>query len=194
MPDRYTYPNSEVLRNKFSLVDQFGLSRVENGLVELGLASLAAAPADPTFTFGHLQAIHRRLFGELYEWAGTFRQTDRAARGTGVVHCRPEFLESAADDVFGALKTEDFLTGLDRDAFAVAVARHWGAMAVLDPFRDGNIRSQAVFLEQLARSAGWSINWGALDPDWVKEARMGAAAGNPGLLGKLLARATGPLP
>ena len=40
MPDRYTYPNSEVLRNKFSLVEQYALSRVENGLLELGLAGL----------------------------------------------------------------------------------------------------------------------------------------------------------
>lgn len=190
MPDRYTYPNSEVLKNKFSLVEQFALRRVENGLVELGLAGLAVAPEEPVFRLAHLQAIHRRLFGELYEWAGQLRETDRTDRGSGVVHCRPEFIEAAADGVFGALEDEGFLAGLDVDGFTERLAHHWGALAVLDPFRDGNIRSQAVLLDQLARGAGWSVNWAALDPDWVKEARLGAAAGSPGLLGKLLARAT----
>ncbi len=189
MPDRYSYPNSEVLRNRFNIVEQFGLDRIEQGLLELGLASLARTPEHPTFGLAHLQAIHRRLFGELYEWAGELRETDREARGTGVIHCRPEFIGTAADDVFGALQAEDLLAGLDRDAFTAGLARHWGALAVLDPFRDGNIRSQAVFLDQLARHTGWRVKWSSLDPDWVKEARMGAAAGSPGLLGKLLARA-----
>lgn len=194
MPDRYTYPNSEVLKNKFNLVEQYALSRVESGLVELGLAGLALAPEEPTFRLAHLQAIHRRLFGELYGWAGELRETDKEARGPGVDHCRPEYIESTADGVFGVIKADNFLRGLDRDAFAVRLAHHWGSLAVLDPFRDGNLRSQAVFLDMLALRAGWRICWGALDPDWVKEARLAAAAGNSGMLRKLLAGATTTLP
>ncbi|WP_113716341.1 Fic/DOC family protein [Arthrobacter dokdonensis] len=193
MPDRYTYPNSEVLKNRFSLVEQFALSRVENGLVELGLAALAVSPEEPTFRLSHLQAIHRRLFGELYPWAGELRQTDKEARGSGVVHCRPEFLETTAEDVFGALRDDILLDGPGRDVFAGHLAHHWGALAMLDPFRDGNTRAQAVLLDQLSRNAGWRISWADVDPDWLKEARLAAAAGDPGLLGKLLARATVPL-
>ncbi|GAA4655822.1 Fic/DOC family protein [Arthrobacter cryoconiti] len=189
MADRYTYPNSPVLRNKLNVVDQSSLDRLEHGLVELALADLLRKPEAPTFRLEHLKAIHRRLFSELYEWAGTLRETDKAARGSSRMHVRPEFLESAADDVFAALEAENFLTGLDQASFAPALARHWGALAALDPFRHGNICSQAVLLDQMATQAGWNVNWKALDPDWIKEARMAAAAGDPGLLAKLISPA-----
>ncbi|RAN70712.1 hypothetical protein B5P43_35125 [Bacillus sp. SRB_336] len=132
-------------------------------------------------------------FGELYPWVGELRHTDKEARGSVVVHCRPEFLATTAEDVFRTLRDDTLLEGLDRDAFAGRLAPHWGALAVLDPFRDGNTRAQVVFLDQLSRNAGWRISWAALDPDWVKEARLAAATGDAGLLGKLLARATAPL-
>lgn len=61
MPDKYTYPNSEVLRNKFNVTDQAALANIERAHAAFGLADLRNNPVKGHFDFKHLQAIHRRL-------------------------------------------------------------------------------------------------------------------------------------
>lgn len=194
MPDSYTYPDSEVLRNKFGITNQDGLSRIEQALAELGLTDLRANPVAGSFDLTYLQAIHRRLVGELYEWAGELRTTDTQAMGTGVPYCRPEFIEAFASEVFSGIAADKFLKGLDHDAFVERLSYHWGELTTLHPFRDGNTRSQSAFFDQLGRQAGWRIDWAGLDLDRVKEARIIAVSRSSEQLRDLLGPAITKLP
>jgi cell filamentation protein len=48
----------------------------------------------------HLSAIHRRIFGDIYDWAGQIR-TVAIAKGSWF--CLPQYIESAAGEIFRAL-------------------------------------------------------------------------------------------
>ncbi|MDJ0312029.1 Fic family protein [Arthrobacter sp. H35-D1] len=172
MPDKYTYPGTEILINIPGILDQHQLDLAEQDLAGIVMAQLREYPIAGVFDFPHLQAIHRRLMGRLYSWAGEIRTTDTQAMGTGVAHCRPEFIEAFAGEVFAGIAADNFLLHLDHHEFAARLAHHWGELTSLHPFRDGNTRSQSAFLDQLATAAGWEIHWSKLDLDAVKEARV----------------------
>lgn len=138
--DPYTYPGTDVLINKAGIQDQAELNRVEQGLAELG----------------HLKEIHIRLVGDLYDWAGERRTTDVQAMGTGVPHCRPEFLDQFAEQIFSDLARDGNLRDLDQERFSERLAYHWGEVTALHYFRDGNTRSQSAFFNQLSTEAGWA--------------------------------------
>jgi hypothetical protein len=66
-----------------------------------------------------LQAFHRYILGDVYNWAGELRTVSIAK---GSVFCLPQHLESYAADVFGRLAAADRLRGLARDPFITALA------------------------------------------------------------------------
>jgi fido (protein-threonine AMPylation protein) len=64
--------------------------------------------------------------------------------------CLPQYIESAAADVFKALDGEGFLRGLPRDVFTERLSYYLGEVNAIHPFREGNGRAQRAFSEQLA--------------------------------------------
>lgn len=65
----------------------------------------------------------------------------------------------------------DYLRDLDVDAFSDGLAWVWGETTAIHPFRDVNTRSQHVFFNQLARDAGWVIDWSQIPGDVFAHAR-----------------------
>jgi len=63
------YPGTTVLRNRLGYTDPQTLAQAEALIAVTRMAELAANPIDGHFDFAHLQAIHRHLLGDLYEWA-----------------------------------------------------------------------------------------------------------------------------
>lgn len=190
MPDRYTYTDTEVLVNRLGIRDAEQLARAEQAVAEIRLTELrTVSPVDGNFDFRHLQNIHRRLVGDLYDWAGEIRTVDTQAMGTGVPYCRPEFIGPFVQDVLAGIRDEDWLRGLDRDAFTDRLAHHWGELTAVHPFRDGNTRSQSAFFDQLSREAGYRIDWNALDLDRLKTARLIAVSKSPAELREALSPA-----
>lgn len=193
MPDRYTYPGSEVLANKLGIRDPQELARVEQGLAEIGLIELRHRPLPGSFDLAHLGRIHIRLVGDLYDWAGQIRTVDTQALGTGVPYCRPDFIPPFAQEIFGGIDADNQLRGMNQETFTARLAHHWGELTALHPFRDGNTRSQSAFIDQLAREAGYRISWQDLDLDRLKTARIKAVASTSEDLRKVLAPAIQPL-
>lgn len=88
-----------------------------------------------------------------------------------IAHCRPQFIVSEAERVFGALAERDYLRGLDAGAFADGPSRVWGETTAIHPFRDMNTRSQHIMFNQFAREAGWVIDWSQIPGDVFAHAR-----------------------
>lgn len=68
MPDKHTYPGTEVLINNLgskeqTAKDQTLLDRTGQTLAGIGLVELRTAPILGGFNFRHLRAIHRWLVG-----------------------------------------------------------------------------------------------------------------------------------
>lgn len=163
MGDPYTYPGSHVLVNLPGYTHPAAWKEAEVAHMSTRLTQLVEHPIPGGFDLDHLRAIHAALVQGFYTWGGQLRTTDTGPGGTGIAHCRPEFIVAEADRIFSSLADADYLRGRDKDAFSRALAWTWGELTVVHPFRDVNTRSQFAFFNQLALHAGWLIDWAKVD-------------------------------
>lgn len=73
--------------------------------------------------------------------------------------CNVKFIESQAEDIFGKLREENYLSGLSEKEFSVRLAYYFAEINALHPFREGNGRSQREFIRALAFHNGYVINF-----------------------------------
>jgi cell filamentation protein len=160
--DRYLDPASGVLRNLLGITDAAELARAEAALSASRLIDLERRRLPGRYDLAHLQAFHRCILGDVYDWAGQLRTVSIAK---GSVFCLPQHLESYTADVFGRLAAADRPRGLARDPFITALAGFLADVNALHPFREGNGRARGPSSPQLAHDAGHHIAWVRMDPD-----------------------------
>lgn len=193
MTDSYHYPGTQVLRNRFGYTDPQILAEVEGAIAAVRMAELAAHPINGNFDFQHLQAIHRYLLGDLYEWSGELRTINTMPGNLGISHDPYEVVPTEAERIFAEISDGNYLRGRDHEHFTEGLAEHWGDLTSLHPFVDGNSRTQRVFVDQLARDAGWAIDWRDLSVDAVQAARNFAYIDGGTILADVLAPAIKPI-
>lgn len=183
MPPRYRsfedyfIPGSDrVLRNKLGLSSSAQLSEAEEALTKVRLVELFDEPVVGAFDFAHMQEVHRRIFQDVYDWAGQ----PRAGGHEHMFKAGPNVVDYALNDPdaprvsyryfpaasieegnsfeYRRLKRANYLTGLDQDAFAEGLADHWAEINTVHAFREGNTRSQFVFFSQLTEHAGYRLD------------------------------------
>lgn len=138
------YPGTTVLVNRFDLKEQEELDLVEAYLVTAKAAQWEEAPQCETFDFEHYKAIHRHLFSDLYEWAGSIRTIDISKKGTRF--CPAEQIERVGNAIFRRLQENDFLRERDHTSFVDGMLDIHERTNEWHPFREGNGRTQRVFL------------------------------------------------
>src|SRR5579871_1665294 len=111
--DPYTDPVTGILRNKLGLAVAADLEAAEREVTHAALILLRESPVQATWDLPHLCAIHRRIFGDIYDWAGQVRTV---AITKGSTFCLPQFIEPATAEISRQLHQEKFLRGLARDA------------------------------------------------------------------------------
>jgi len=181
--DPYRDPVTGVLYNKLGLGSAAGLEAAEREITHAALILLDSSPVSPSYDLPHLREIHRRIFGDIYEWAGQIRTVVIAK---GAVFCLPQYIDSSATAIFRELHDEDCLRGLRRDAFVGRLAYYLGEVNALHPFREGNGRAQRAFFGQLARNAGFTLAWQHLDPVRNVDASAAIMRGDPEPMRKML--------
>src|SRR5258705_3960579 len=150
--DDYCYPGTTVLKNKLDLTDADELDAFD--------AEVSDARADEELPagdldFAHFKAVHGHLLQDVYDWAGKIR-TVRMSKG-GNPFCFPENIENQANLLFGQLKKDKFLAGLEVEEFAEKAAHFLSELNVIHAFREGNGRTQLSFFLLLAGQAGHPI-------------------------------------
>ena len=69
MPDDpYADPVTGILRNKLGLDTAEDLAAAEREITQAALILVSDSPIRPTYDLSHLCAIHRTIFGDIYEW------------------------------------------------------------------------------------------------------------------------------
>ncbi len=169
------YPGTTILINKLDIQNQADLDAVEGTIVPAKAALWEADQQAESFDFTHYCAIHRFLFEDLYEWAGKPRTVDISKKGTKF--CPAVQIGSLAKAVFARLAEQSYFIGLDKARFISAIVDLYERTNELHPFREGNGRTQRVFLSQLARHAGYALDFGRVDPDDLMIATIQAASG-----------------
>jgi cell filamentation protein len=181
--DPYVDPATEVLRNKLGLSTLAELEAAEREITHAALIFLKESPVPPRYDLVHLSEIHRRIFSDIYDWAGQLR-TVAIAKGSWF--CLPQYIESSAADIFRALHGESLLRGLPRDAFTDRLTYYLGEVNAVHPFREGNGRAQRAFFDQLARDAGYVLDWQHLDANRNVAASAAIMGGDPAPMRKML--------
>src|SRR5690606_34166004 len=112
-----------------------------------------------------LQAIHRRLAGKVYPFAGELRSVDIAkgsimledgtAKKAGFIP--HQHIRTYMRSVTEMLREGNYLRGLDSHDFAGRLAHFYNAVNYAHPFREMNGRTSREFWTQLANQAGHTI-------------------------------------
>lgn len=157
MQSKYCYPNSNVLINKLNIKDQDLLDRAERKLTGIALAELRDKPITGKFDLKHLQAIHRYIFQDIYDFAGKLRD-EQIAKGY-FQFASPLYLKDMFKELHTQLKNEKYLKGMDKNKIAERLAYYMAEINVIHPFREGNGRSTREYIRCLAMSNGYTLEW-----------------------------------
>ncbi len=182
--DTYLDPVSGVLKNRFGIVDAAILEIAEADLVAARSRELAQNPLPGHFDLKHLQAIHRYLFGDLYDWAGELRTVDISKNDHLFAH--HAHIASAARSIFEQLTREAHLAGLDAEAFSSRAAYYFGEINALHPFREGNGRAQREFISHLAHANGYYVAWENVGPSEMLQASIESFKGDLSKLTRII--------
>ena len=173
MPN-YSYSDDpgSAIKNKLGARTHDELDRLEGACVAAREAELMdSRPIPGNFDAGHLKAIHQHLFQDVFEWAGHTRD-EKVTLSDGSVATEPllrkidgklfmvapmipNALDALADKLFAAA----YLKGLARDEFADRAAGVMMDLNAVHPFRDGNGRTERVFMRFLAEQAGHGLDF-----------------------------------
>ncbi|MET3695260.1 Fic/DOC family protein [Methylobacterium goesingense] len=139
------------------------MAAAEAELVAAREVQMRVSPSRAPRSLGDLRDIHRHLFQDVYDWAGEFRTTDlrtdgKGARGASIF--TPHLLLAREASRIDAVLAETYcLRGMTREGFVAAAADLLVAINRLHPFREGNGRTQRLFLERIASAAGYRLDF-----------------------------------
>lgn len=145
-----------MLENKLGLTSSAELARMEEQLskkkavllFEKGI--LDSLPAGKFFT---LQAIHRYLFEDIYDFAGEIRKVNMAK---GNFRFAPLMYLGAALENIDKMPQSDF----------DEIIKKYVEMNIAHPFREGNGRSARIWLDHmLKQEIGKVIDWSKVDKE-----------------------------
>ena len=174
IPDN-CYEGTSCLVNKLNIRDEEKLNFVESQITIHKTAELANAQDFGSFDFSHYKAIHKYLFNELYEWAGEIRTVNMSKKGTNFVDVSE--IESVASACFKRLQDENYFKNQEFDDFVEDIVDFYCTTNMLHPFREGNGRTQRIFISQLIQFNGYSIDFDKIDTDELMMATIQAANG-----------------
>jgi len=151
----------------------------EGALTFARIRQLQLDPVVGTFDAAHLREVHRRIFQDLpHHNPGEYRSDapshgkERRLESEPIFPHRVEYaLRSEVDARLGAVLDElrggETLKGLSTPDFAVAMAKLYGDLDHLHPFKEGNSRTLRTFTKQLAEHTGHSLDWSTTNANAV---------------------------
>lgn len=169
------YPNTLCLINKFDIRDEKQLSEIEADITFAKSSEWERNPLSESFDLNHYKAIHRFLFEDLYSWAGELRSIDISKKGTSF--CSVVNLEEMCKKSFDYLQSRHLFTNLDKTEFIDEIVDFYCTTNMLHPFREGNGRTQRLFISQLIRHNGYDFNFSDIDTDELMIATIHSANG-----------------
>lgn len=152
------YPDSDVLINKYNIRDKEILEKFEIQKVFAKLLGLDVNPARISYTYDveHLINIQKYLFGDIYEWAGTFRKdnlykSERVLSGGSAEYADFREIEKRLDILLQEYERLDWtrITGKGE-----VVSEFLLALWSIHPFREGNTRTCITFLWHYLKGKG----------------------------------------
>ena len=145
-----------MLENKLGLTSSAELARMEEQLSKKKAVLLfekGILDSLPAGKFSTLQAIHRYLFEDIYDFAGEIRKVNMAK---GNFRFAPLMYLDAALENIDKMPQSDFDEMIEK----------YVEMNIAHPFREGNGRSARIWLDHmLKQEIGKVIDWSKVDKE-----------------------------
>ncbi|SQC36296.1 Probable adenosine monophosphate-protein transferase fic [Helicobacter fennelliae] len=143
--------------------------------------SLILNPIKGSFDYPHLKAIHKFIFQDIYTWAGLdrFDMGLYGFMGKGdSIFCKGGFIPQQAKVIFENLKAQNFYKDCKEiESFAHKLSLFMADLNALHPFREGNGRVQRIFVNDLAKNAGFVLDLNLTPKEQMLEACIKAMNG-----------------
>lgn len=183
MRDPYLYEDISILKNLLNIKDADALEQAEADITYLRLYDVDGVISGTTFDFKRLLSIHKYIFGDLYEWAGTVRtipivKGERVLGGDTVRYSPPDDIERDCTLAIEKLNSTDW-TNLGVHETATVFSKLISELWQTHPFREGNTRTVITFATQFAQEHGFRMDKTLLKDSagYVRDALVKASDG-----------------
>ena len=189
------YPESDVLINKYNIRDKELLEKFETQKVFAKLLGLDVKPTRIGYTYDveHLVNIHKYLFGDIYEWAGTFRKenlykSERVLSGGSAEYADFHEIEKRLVKLLQEYDKVDWTTTVKKGE---TVSDFLLALWSIHPFREGNTRTCITFLWHYLKGKGVDFQVALLrhNPMYVRDSLVMANYGQKEYLIRIISDA-----
>ncbi|MFF0266389.1 Fic/DOC family protein [Kribbella sp. NPDC004536] len=154
----YLWEPGGCLRNKLGINNPFELPLAEYRLRAVRQGELDRGEVDipRTYDKAHLQAIHKHLLQDVYDWAGEFRNVDTSKQGNAFVPAH--LLDKWTGKVSAKVRDRDWST-MSREEFVQSAADVYAYLNLTHPFREGNGAAAKVFLNHVAEMSPYRLDF-----------------------------------
>lgn len=146
-----------VLANRLGIVRVRDMQIAETAaLLQLTNDLLGEVTEDQQFTAGDLSAWHARWLGDIYDWAGRYRNVNMSKDDFPFAAARlvPSLMEDYSRNV---LATHTPCADMSEDTLVRALALTHAEYILVHPFREGNGRLVRLLNTMMALQAGWPL-------------------------------------
>ena len=155
---RDCYPKSDVLVNKYNICDKELLEKFEIQKVFAKLLGLDVKPERIAYTYDveHLTNIHKYLFGDICEWAGTFRKenlykSERVLSGGSAEYADYNEIKQCLEKLLQEYANIDWMKVSEKGN---VVSDFLLSLWSIHPFREGNTRTCITFIWHYLKGKG----------------------------------------
>lgn len=184
----YLYSNG-VLKNKKNIVDFDMLQNFEFGICQINELFLLQSPLQLPSGFQSLKLIHKTLFEDIYDWAGKTRDVEIRKSLDEPFFTSVKLINKKANEIFYGLERLNYFINDSFESFVVHIGELLVKLNDLHPFREGNGRAIKVFLNYIAISNGYFLDYSKIDANhWNQISSTAHTLGNSSQIKEVLER------
>lgn len=160
--DFYLIENSKVLKNLLGITDEDELDEAESEYANAGMMFLYNSGFSD-FSAEGICAIHKKLFGQVYEWAGQYRGINIQKRedilvGKSVWYSNWDDIEKDLDEIWKRINAVEW-EKLSHTAFVSSITRLFSKIWQIHPFREGNTRTTVMLIALFSEYYGYYFDY-----------------------------------
>ena len=160
--DPYTDPKTGVLKNRANITNQNELDKMEAEYTSFRMKQLTKEPLKGKFDFERLCKTREKIFGDVFEWAGSPRiinieKCEEVLGGLSIEYAEYSEIQQKANSILEKMNAVDWKK-LSLDEKVKVLSDNMAELWKVHPFREGNTRTTITFCCDFAESKGFGLD------------------------------------
>ena len=181
--DPYCYAGSRTPVNRLNIRDANVLETRIRDVVAIRIAELEAHPITRRISSDYLRSIHRHLYGDIFSWAGEYRDTDYS---DCPADCRAMHIEGCVAELLKDAENRDFFS--DSPSLSEDLAHLISELSAISPFRVGSQVCILVLANIIAEMNGRYLDYSKASESLMDIAIRRGINGDASLLSEMMAK------